>query len=530
MSNPGTRAALLIATALMGWLVGGLLVKPAPSATSLKESFPQKRKVLTALIAKPPRDVAHNYSDVLTTRPSVFLAMSIELPSVRKYAVDLAINGSFSKDPEDWYQLLRGLSEHTPTYISLATAILRLGARMEIDTVEVASLDNWIYGETFDKEELLIEALLAASSGEPEKFVELAQKVGPRDSVRGFVTSKFGTELAQQLPKKEPNEDEEKTLASLDELLEGFDHAEGKDERSELIDSIIERMVAEDIDQAFEWAEKLADIAERDAALSEIWSVKRSYRFFGYSTKSRDDVIELRDIYLRCFTEHSGSTRYRFSTNSYEWSLAQADIELAADTFKQLEGKPRRQALLGGLLVEWGASDPDAAAAFVDGLVDSKERSQALRYLGLQWVAGQPRDAAQWATSLQDENERSEMIGRVIERWAAVDSRAALQWVEDLRSDDPARDGGLSSVVDWLQWSHPDEVYQLASRFSDPQEELSVRSSALQYMAVADPSLAARRLAEVEGELEPDRVRELRNHIEIHQRLREFVDLIGAQQ
>jgi hypothetical protein len=118
-------------------------------------------------------------------------------------------------------------------------------------------------------------------------------------------------------------------------------------------------------------------------------------------------------------------------------AVARTDPEAAARFVEKLPRTEQNLALLTTTLDFWVPKNPDAAAAWVDGLSDQTLKQRGYERLAHQTALSDPARAARFA---EKTDPKSHVRSSVAHRWTDIDPHAAAAWAVQLgtnRTDDP---------------------------------------------------------------------------------------------
>ena len=129
--------------------------------------------------------------------------------------------------------------------------------------------------------------------------------------------------------------------------------------------------------------------------------------------------------------------------------LQTGDIATALGFLKDAQPAEIALDLSRRLVRIWAESNPNDAAAWINGLPAGKQRQIAMDNLAIIWANSQLTDAINWGQSLGDEDERNRALTAVANEAVRVDPQTALQLAVGLPADSQRDDLIRRAAMEW---------------------------------------------------------------------------------
>ncbi|MEM6884804.1 MAG: hypothetical protein AAF571_07205 [Verrucomicrobiota bacterium] len=179
-------------------------------------------------------------------------------------------------------------------------------------------------------------------------------------------------------------------------------------------------------------------------------------------------------------------------------ALAGKDPARAFEMTQEYGLKDGRYESASTLFSEWGRQDPQAAAAVINQIADTKTREEAVE--NLLWTWGRQDPAAAWKWALENPGGASssqDTRSRTLHAWANVDAVAALNAALSLE-DASIRQASIPYIVN--EWAEDDQ--DAALDWLGQQEDAKLMSDVLQRLSYRD-GISHARLFQVMNENMP---------------------------
>ena len=194
------------------------------------------------------------------------------------------------------------------------------------------------------------------------------------------------------------------------------------------------------------------------------------------------------------FSEHldqfgilDSGQREAAKTIAAEWG--KADPESALDWAQSLPEEVRLDAWLP-VMQAIARTQPDRVVEAINHAGSDYERQQLMQQLVAERSASAPQDTAAWIQGISDSNERSQAAAQVAQTWAKSDLNGVLTWVGTLTKG-TTRDAAISALVDSPTFRRNPQV---AMQWAASIQEEETRWNAIQRVAsrweILDPSAA----------------------------------------
>jgi hypothetical protein len=136
-------------------------------------------------------------------------------------------------------------------------------------------------------------------------------------------------------------------------------------------------------------------------------------------------------------------------------SISPADIPRALAYLASRPGMGGVESpLFSELASQWGESDPNAAAAWANGLSDASARKAALVGVMNGWTHVSPEAAAGYAAALPAGELQDAAVLKVVNEWSFRDARGAADWVSAF-PEGKLRDKAVGPIIFWGQGQCP---------------------------------------------------------------------------
>lgn len=260
----------------------------------------------------------------------------------------------------------------------------------------------------------------------------------------------------------------------------------GLEDREAALRAVIERLVKDNPDKAAELVRSQADAKLRGAlatALVSRWAWeepqaasawilqltngpmrKQALSDLEYSWSNKDP--EAAANFLITALPAGEERTALLSKLPRQWLFHGEAAEHLVEWARSLPDGPDRDAFLGG--VSRGQSDesPEDAARTVLLISPGKEQTKAFDDLAMSWVEKDAPGAAAWCAALPPGPARAEASASIIKFWCRNSPTAAGQWLASLPDDD-TRAPAAGAYVSLVAQSHPDLAAQFVGSIRD---------------------------------------------------------------
>jgi hypothetical protein len=169
------------------------------------------------------------------------------------------------------------------------------------------------------------------------------------------------------------------------------------------------------------------------------------------------------------------------------WVVAEPGLSL--DQLRSLVVPENHDALFADVVKNGIASDPNAARAALERIVDPGTRRTATSGLGVHWGQQNPLQAMEWAQTLPSRVDQESAIRSVFEGWATRQPEAAAAHVPNLEA--AQRDQALVGLVQAVMNQAPADAANRSLQVSDPAIQAQLLESTFQRWGRSHPEAAS---------------------------------------
>lgn len=154
---------------------------------------------------------------------------------------------------------------------------------------------------------------------------------------------------------------------------------------------------------------------------------------------------------------------------------------------------PERLWMRQAMVAEWAQSDPESALSYAHSLPNGEKEFSELTALTT-WAEKDPSGAASHFAENADDFEmfsrrQRDSAAAIASAWSIQDPKAAARWVSSL--PEYLRESAVTSVMDGMRKSDPDQVAGWISQFAPGYERTESIASLVEQQTVDEPSIAA---------------------------------------
>ena len=155
------------------------------------------------------------------------------------------------------------------------------------------------------------------------------------------------------------------------------------------------------------------------------------------------------------------------------------------------ERSPSRDYWIGAALYSWSQYRPEEAAAALEAFADPATRNEGMHGLILGWGANQPESLVEYARRLPPGPLRTQAFDQALQNWVAHDPVAASAWL-DKHESDPELDSGAAKLATspFLVANEVETALGWAKSVSDPEQRSIALLDVMQQWAGRDPAAA----------------------------------------
>ncbi|QBG47423.1 hypothetical protein EGM51_08475 [Verrucomicrobia bacterium S94] len=225
---------------------------------------------------------------------------------------------------------------------------------------------------------------------------------------------------------------------------------------------------------AFQWAETLGNVADRNTALNEV--------YYQLAAQSPEEAVDLLPPLP------GGERDYGLRGIAAAW--AERDVEEAinwANTLSSMDREHVLPAIISGL----ASRDPLAAAQLINYIPNSNHDA-AIETVITPWAQQDPMQAANWLVTERSVEEQTYFIEPVLSQWIDRNPAAAKSWVQNLAEGD-ARDEAVLAYVNTTKSgleSHTELFDMIETGILNPAKKEKAKVSVLVSLAAEDPETA----------------------------------------
>ncbi len=169
------------------------------------------------------------------------------------------------------------------------------------------------------------------------------------------------------------------------------------------------------------------------------------------------------------------------------WVVAEPGLSL--DQLRSLVAPENHDALFADVVKNGIATDPNAARAALERIVDPGTRRTATSGLGVRWGQQNPLQALEWAQTLPSRVDQESAIRSVFEGWATRQPEAAASHLSNLEASQ--RDQALVGLVQTVMNQAPADAANRSLQVSDPALQAQLLESTFQRWGRSHPTAAA---------------------------------------
>ncbi len=243
-------------------------------------------------------------------------------------------------------------------------------------------------------------------------------------------------------------------------------------ERNEAMASVVGGVAVTDGEAAIRLAEQLPPGSARSQTLSQVISS------IGY-----EEPKVAAELVLMLPPGQQRNSIYQIISR-----LAREDRPAALDWAGRLGSAEARDAALSGVVRQWAADDPKAAAQYC--VTNSVTNDQAMREAVSNWAQDDSRGALAWAGALPAGTQRDTALSGAIGVLAANDPRQAASLAATMLTGD-SQSNALGIVAARWAVRDPNAAIAWATQLSDPNVRQNTLDSVASTWAGQDPAAAA---------------------------------------
>ncbi len=169
------------------------------------------------------------------------------------------------------------------------------------------------------------------------------------------------------------------------------------------------------------------------------------------------------------------------------WVVAEPGLSL--DQLRSVVAPENHDALFADVVQNGIASDPSAARAALERIVDPGTRRTATSGLAVRWGQQNPLQALEWAQTLASRVDQESAIRSVFEGWATRQPEAAASHLSNLEASQ--RDQALVGLVQTVMNQAPADAANRSLQVSDPALQAQLLESTFQRWGRSHPTAAA---------------------------------------
>lgn len=177
------------------------------------------------------------------------------------------------------------------------------------------------------------------------------------------------------------------------------------------------------------------------------------------------------------------------------WQVGAQNPELGKELISSLPAGGARAGLVENFTSAWAKEDLNAAKTWIESLPEGAMRRDALAALPNIWAEQDPQGAANYALTMPDKQLQQQFTQAAIQQWVQSNPEAALQWAKALPGGQ-SREAALQTIAEFHAADDPRLATELALQMNDRDRQQGAVMSIVSNWSNSDPKAAAEWVAQ----------------------------------